>query len=650
MIKNTFSCGMCLLLMTVLMGCGPVSPAPEEFSPSPSMMGTSPKQAEALLKQAEDAERAGTIDAAIPIWEKVAQNYPNTPAAARSFYRLGKLYVDRNQPDKALQYLDYLLYAYPRWEEGNLARLERLRAMNLAGRKKQIMKEAIPLWEASRGNPEILFRLSLLMADVYRSDGEPETAFEWVSAGLSSARTPEERNALAQTAMEVLKDANEGTVQKLYKKNPSPFMAAFLEYRLAQIESEKGRSDRARERMEELLRRNPQHPVASEIHLSKRGTGVAATPAIPPAITPSTPLNPNRIGCLVPLNGPYAKYGRLVVRGISMAIEDWNATHPDRQLSVVVKDAQTEPELAVKSLEELVNQEGVMAVIGPLGAQSTKAVSPVAGKYHVPILTLTHRDEEIPENPFVIHVFLDNRDLVKALVRYCREKLGYSRFATLYPDDRYGQKLSKVFADVVQELGGNLLASVSYKEKSTDFKEPIQKLVNIAKKNVPPTGVESTPFEALFLPDQVSNVSLIAPQLPYNNVVGATLLGTNLWGEAPLVEVGGVYVEQAVFAVAFFADSRKPQVQDFKTRYEAAYQAAPSYLEAQAYDAVMLFGRARFDSSSASADRSTFLRNLLQIKQYEGIAGNYSFSPDGSLARDYQLLQVQNGQLIQISR
>lgn len=291
-----------------------------------------------------------------------------------------------------------------------------------------------------------------------------------------------------------------------------------------------------------------------------------------------------------------------------------------------------------------------MAVIGPLGAQSTKAVSPVAGKYHVPILTLTHRDEEIPENPFVIHVFLDNRDLVKALVRYCREKLGYSRFATLYPDDRYGQKLSKVFADVVQELGGNLLASVSYKEKSTDFKEPIQKLVNIAKKNVPPTGVESTPFEALFLPDQVSNVSLIAPQLPYNNVVGATLLGTNLWGEAPLVEVGGVYVEQAVFAVAFFADSRKPQVQDFKTRYEAAYQTAPSYLEAQAYDAVMLFGRARFDSSSASADRSTFLRNLLQIKQYEGIAGNYSFSPDGSLARDYQLLQVQNGQLIQISR
>lgn len=638
--------------LSLLVGCGPTTPAPADLSTGPASMGSTPREAETLLKQADDASKAGRMTSAVPLWERVAQNYPNTPAAAEAFYRLGKVQLDQNQPEKALQFFDYLLYTYPRWEGANLARLERLRALSAAGRNRQVMKEAMPLWEASTGNPQVQYGLSQLMADVYRQEGDAEKAFEWASAGQGFARTPEEKQALVRRAMDVLKDAGEGTIQKLYKKNPSPFMAPFLEYQLARIETQKGQHDKAAERLEAILRQNPQHPIATEIHLTKREPPAPARspagPTTPPG--PAPPLNPNRIGCLVPLNGPYAKFGRLVVRGVSMAVEDWNAKYPDRQLSVVVKDAQAEPDLAVKSFEELVKGEGVMAVIGPLGAQSTKAVSEAANRYGVPLLTLTQKDEEIPASPFVIHVFMDNREMVRSLVRFCKEKLGYTRFATLYPDDRYGQKLSKVFAEVVQDLGVNLLASVSYKEKSTDFKEPLQKLLNIAAKNAPPSGLDSTPFEALFLPDQVSNVALIAPQLPFNNVVGVTLLGTNLWGEAPLVEVGGVYVEQAIFATPFIPEGRKPQIQDFRTRYETTYQTAPSYLEAQGYDAVMLFAQARFAPSGGTPDRTAFLRNLLQIRQYEGIAGGYSFSADGALTRDYFLLQVQNGQLIQLAR
>ncbi|NTV43941.1 MAG: ABC transporter substrate-binding protein, partial [Syntrophobacteraceae bacterium] len=523
-----------------------------EPTPPAAASRPAPKDAEALLKQAEEAERAGRVDAAIPIWERVAQSYANTPAAAESFYRLGKVYGDRNQLEKSLQYYDYLLYAYPKWEGANQARLERLRILSLTGKKKQAMKEGVPLWEASAGNPAVQVGLSELMAGLYKSDGDTETAFDWLTAGFNVARKPEDQRVLTRATMDILKDADEGTIRRISKKNPSPFMAAFLEYRTAQIEMQKGQADSARQRMNTLLQQNPKHPLASEVQVAQRESTIASVAAQ----GVSSAANPNKIGCLVPLNGPYAKYGRLVLRGVSMASDDWNVNHPDQQITVVVRDAQAEPDLAVKSFGELVNQEGVLAVVGPLGAQSTKAVVPMAGKWNVPLLTLTQKDEEIPENPFVVHVFLDNRELVKALVKYCRDKLGYTRFAALYPDDRYGQKLSKVFAEVVQESGGNLLASVSYKEKSTDFKDPLTKLMNIAKKNSPPTGVDSAPFEALFIPDQVGSVSLIAPQLPYNNVVGVTLLGTNLWGEAPLVQAGGVYVEQAIFATPFFAESQ----------------------------------------------------------------------------------------------
>jgi len=227
--------------------------------------------------------------------------------------------------------------------------------------------------------------------------------------------------------------------------------------------------------------------------------------------------------------------------------------------------------------------------------------------------------------------------------------LGFARFAVLYPDDRYGQNLAKIFSEVVKESGGNLLASVPYKDKSTDFRDPIEKLLNIAKKNSPPTGIETTPFDVLFIPDQVQTVALIAPQLPYNNVVGVTLLGTNLWGEGPLVQAGGVYVERAVFATPFLVDSGRRTVRDFREKFEAKYNARPSYLEAQAYDALMLFLQARSGFNYEAKDRASLLRNLMQIHDFEGVTGTYSFNQRGVLDRDYMLLQVVNGQLVPLS-
>src|SRR5208282_4996477 len=102
--------------------------------------------------------------------------------------------------------------------------------------------------------------------------------------------------------------------------------------------------------------------------------------------------------------------------------------------------------------------------------------------------------------------------------------------------------------------------------------------MNIAKKNAPLSVIEGTPFDALFIPDQVSAVSLIAPQLPHNNVVGVTLLGTNLWSEAPLVQAGGVYVDQALFATAFFPESQNPKVRTFSEKFASLYNSQPSYL------------------------------------------------------------------------
>lgn len=643
-------CLVGLLLLTFLSGCGPAPRQGPVSTAPPALTQPTPPKAETLWRQAEQEQKAGNVQAALNLWERIAQEYADNAVAARAYYKMGTVYLEQNQIDRAIQFFDYLLFTYPTWDGANLARLDRLRAFWMAGRKKQVMKESTALWDALAAQPDLQVRLGLFMASVYQSEGDRETAFEWLTAGMSSAQSQGDQKAITQATQNLLKDTSESGIRKLSKKKLPDVMMVFLDFRAAQLDLEKGESDAAHERLNTLLSQHPTHPLAPEIQAALRGAPVAARKVVPTeVVSEALPVNANRVGCLLPLNGSYEKYGHLVLRGLLWAVEDWNQKHSDQTVTMLVKDTQADPEQAAKSMEDLVKQDGVLAIIGPLGTQFTKAVSPLAAKWNVPVLTLTQKDEEIPDSSFVIHVFLDNRALVHHLVRYCREKLGYTRFATLYPDDRYGNRLSKIFTEAVQQQGGKLLANVPYKEKSTDFREPIQNLLNQAKQNSGSTGVESTVFEALFIPDQVQTLSLIAPQLPYNNVVGATLLGTNLWAEGSLVQAGGVHVEQALFATPFFAESPAPRVRAFRERYQKTYNATPSYLEAQAYDALMLFLQGRSASPAASMGRSTFLQNLLKIRAYQGVAGLYSFTPQGDLERNYLLIQVQNGQLVQIS-
>lgn len=635
-----------VMLLIAVSGCGGGGQVPPSDQ-LPPFSQVSPPEADALYKQAEQAFTGGKVPQAIGLWEKVVQKYPDTAAAAKSLNRVGEIYLSQGQYEKAAQYFDYLVYSYPRWDDIGTAKLNILRLNALTGKKKQVMKDAVSLWESS-SDPTLRVRLAELMIGLYSDDGDLETAFDWASSGFTAANTPEEKRSLTGLTLKFLSRADEGLVRKLYKKKASDVMKVFLDFRIAEIETQKGQAEMARERLKTILAQNGSHPLVPEIQSALRGTGISVKAGGGTGAKSNIPLNSNRIGVLVPLNGPNAKYGDMVVRGLNMAVADWNEKYPDQQIVLVIKDAGSDKETASTAFQELTAKEGVLAIVGPLGSQAAKEVIPLANREGVPLLTLTQKEDEAPENTYVLHVFIDSRELVRALVKHCREKLKYERFACLFPNDRYGQRLSKIFSEVVNEQGGNMLASAPYKERSTDFTESLQKLMTIAKKNAPLTAIEGTPFEALFIPDQVQSVALIGPQLPYNNIVGVTLLGTNLWSEAPLAQAGGVYVEQAMFAASFFPESQDPLVKTFRERFESLYSATPSYLEAQAYDALILLLQSRM-SVRGEVTRDGVFQTMLAAKDFKGVAGTYTVNPRGDLERQYIVLQVSNGQLTQVS-
>ena len=105
-----------LVFLLFLTGCAGGGKQPQPPEMLTGFSAVSPQEAEDLYRQAEDSYRAGKVPKAISLWERIIQKFPNTAVAARSFNRIGEVYLGMGQLERAAQYFDYLVYAYPAWE------------------------------------------------------------------------------------------------------------------------------------------------------------------------------------------------------------------------------------------------------------------------------------------------------------------------------------------------------------------------------------------------------------------------------------------------------------------------------------------------------------------------------------------------------
>lgn len=361
------------------------------------------------------------------------------------------------------------------------------------------------------------------------------------------------------------------------------------------------------------------------------------------------------VGVLLPLSGRYATFGELVRRGMELALETHRQSG-NRAVRFLYRDTGADPALSALAVLELAEGERVMAIAGPLTAAAAPAAATQAQQLGVPLLALSQK-EGLPETGD--HVFRDSltsRQQVRALVRYAMEDLQLTAFAVLSPENRLGREMAELFAGEVARRGGRIAARQSYAENATDFRRQVKLLKGENPQSpepAPPRAGEAVPppkplpFEALFIPDHADRIGLIAPQLAFYGIEHLPLLGINGWNSPDLIRLAGRSVEGAVFVDGFFRHSPSPSVQEFVDRYLEKYGEEPSILEAQGYDAagMLLSLLAR----PGVRTREDLRLALSRVRNYPGVTGATSFTPQGDAEKVLFLLQVQNGNIVQIN-
>jgi len=480
-----------------------------------------------------------------------------------------------------------------------------------------------------------------VMADDYSGLGDYFEALRWHINAMENAEEEAQKAEIWQKIKEImdyrLSTAQLQEIQFIYEDSPISGYAAF---RIAQISFDEGDLEQSKKLIYRLMDKFQDQPYYPEVK------------AFFDRIKEESVPERNVIGCILPLSGENRPYGLRSLHGIELAIHAFEPDYEGMPFKLVIKDSKSSPREAATAVEDLVDSDRVMAIIGPLLSVTAEAAAKRAQELEVPIITLTQREDVAEIGDFVLQNCLTNSQQIKALITYAMDQLRLSRFAILYPRDFYGMRLAHLFIDEALRNGGEIMGVQSYDNDQMDFGRQIKQLVGLRESEAKKEGGRKRDFEpiiefdALFIPDYADRVGLIAPQLAYYNVIGITLLGTSAWNSPELVSEGKKYVDESLFVAGFFMDSQNPRIKQFVEDFRNTFESDPTILEAQAYDAadlcVQVLTKQEIYSHRQMRD------GLAGVTAFDGVSGLTSFDAEGRPNKIPFILTVKKGKIHQI--
>ena len=400
---------------------------------------------------------------------------------------------------------------------------------------------------------------------------------------------------------------------EIYRDTP---LAAAVLLQLAKGEIQAGHPEKAETWLTTLEQRFPDSPESAQ--------AAQLQPTVAKAKAPSPP---RVVGCLIPLSGENADFGRQVKNGLELAASQSG-------IAVIIKDCGSTAEAAAAAVAELANNPQVLALMGFFPIATADAAADAAQQQEIPLLALTQKKDITLGRNFVFRDFLTQHLMLQGLLKYTANTMGWQRYAELYPNSKYGQSLSRIFNEEIDRQAGKLVAQASYPEGGKDLAQAVQTLVQVN------SGEDNQPsLDAVFVPDDANVVAAIAKEIAATPLAHVHLLGTNILQTPATLEYADV-LQGILFPDGFFAADTDPAVKAFAADYRQRYRQAPSYLAAQGYSSMRLLAEAQKDFTGLS--RKEFAETLYHLNQPAGFSLFKGFNADREAETAAKIITIKN--------
>ena len=163
--------------------------------------------------------------------------------------------------------------------------------------------------------------------------------------------------------------------------------------------------------------------------VSPRGTGVSDSRVL--------------FGQSAAFSGPAQELGTNMRLGIQSAFHEVNMSGGvhGRMLDLVSLDDAYEPEAAVTNTLQLIEEEGIFALIGEVGTPTSRSATPVAADAGIPFIAPFTGAEFLRDDDWenIVNLRASYYQETEEMVSRLTQDLGIERIGVLYQDDSYGR-------------------------------------------------------------------------------------------------------------------------------------------------------------------------------------------------------------------
>ncbi len=273
---------------------------------------------------------------------------------------------------------------------------------------------------------------------------------------------------------------------------------------------------------------------------------------------------PIKLGLTCDASGQYGNSGQDDIRGIRLAIDEFNAKGGvlGRKIEWVTADTETNPATGTRVAERFIAQDQCGFLIGAVHSGVANAITQVANKYGtIYFNTNSSAPSEAGENCSRIKFVWDGNgtNFSKAAVQNAVEKIG-KKWLLLTNDYVWGHTTSAATKAEVERAGGQIIDNLLVPQNTRDFTSYLLK-VQQAKPDVVAMAIGGDDMKALR--QQISSLKLEERTAWINNQQD----WPDIWGAADTLF--------GVFGTNWYHLLPLPGVAEFVKRWQTTYPQSP---------------------------------------------------------------------------
>lgn len=328
-------------------------------------------------------------------------------------------------------------------------------------------------------------------------------------------------------------------------------------------------------------------------------------------ITPDAPATDTtsiKIGVIQP-SGYYTGF----LQGAELARTQLNNADGSlgKQIEFIIMDNQGErpvPDAAesVRIAKTLIQQEGVVAILGPIFSNNSIQVGPVVQQLGHPIIPGSAGEFVTAAGDFVFLVVPPTSVQGAVMAKFATDtvELAATTAATIrQADSAYTEGLTRAFEEHFQKLGGEIVGSEAYQIGDETFDTQLR-------------SIKAAAPDVLYIVGVIPNIHFVMAQAR-DIGIKATFLGMDSWDEPDKIFStlnDNTSLEGAYFTANFSVEL--PNTGGFVRAYTELFMVPPDSMAAAGYDAMSLLGIAI--EKAQTLNPSDVRDALSNITDYQG--------------------------------